>query len=225
MDTKVRRGRQPVDVLIVDDDGAARQQVRTTLHDCTDIQVAAETANAAEALEVLETVAADVALIGLTGTRRDVLETCRRITAHGSRPRAIMMATRTTPAAAVRAFDMGCHGFCRYGAGADALRIAIHSAHRGDGFLCPDVGRPIIDRYLKRISEGAQQRGSLTRRQREVLRMVAHGWRTKEIANALGLSIKTVESHRAAIMRRLGVSRVVELVHEAGRLGLGPPST
>lgn len=212
-----------MDVLIVNDDRAARQQVRTTLHDCTDIQVAAEAGNGAEALDILETVAVDVALIGLTGPRRDLLETCRRITAHGSR--AIMMATRTTPAAAVRAFDMGCHGFCRYGAGADALRIAIHSANRGHGFLCPDVGRPIIDRYLKRISEGARQRGSLTRRQREVLRMVAHGWRTKEIANALGLSIKTVESHRAAVMRRLGVSRVVELVHEAGRLGLGPPST
>ena len=224
MDTRLRRRRQPVGILIVDDDVAARQQVRAALHECNDIQVAAEAGNGDEALEVLETVAVDVAIIGFMSPGRDGLETCRRITAHESRPRAIMMATRSTPAAAIRGFEIGCHGLCRYGAGADALRIAIHAANRGHGFLCPDLGRPIIDRYLQRVSEGGAQRGSLTRRQREVLRMVARGWRTKEIANALGLSTKTVESHRAAIMRRLGVSRVVELVHEATRLGLAPPT-
>lgn len=208
----------------MDSDRTARQGVRTTLQHCDDIQVAGEAATGHEALGVIETIAVDVALIGLTTPTRDALGTCRRITAHESGTRTIMMATASTPAAALRAFDSGSSGFCQYEAESDQLGIAIRTADRGGGFLCPSVARPIIDRYLKRISGGSGRRASLTRRQREVLRFVAHGWRTKEIARALDLSTKTVESHRAALMRRLGVSRVAELVHAAARLGLAPPA-
>lgn len=224
MDTGPDHRRQPIGILLVDGDGATRGELRAALSNRNDIRVAGEAGNGREALDVLDTTHIDVALIGLTPPRRDALETCRRITAHESGTRTIMMAAAGTPALVVRAFGAGCHGFCGYRVGTDALGIAIHAAERGEHFLCPGSTQPIIDRYLERMSEDAARRISLTRRQREVLRMVAHGWRTKEIARALDLSTKTVESHRAAIMRRLGVSRVVELVHEAARLGLAPPT-
>lgn len=223
MDTGQRRSHQPIQVLIVDSDAATRQQVRATLRYRDEILIAGEAGNGHEALEALETVAVDVALIGPAFSAPEALATCRRVTAHESGTRAVMMTPAPTPGTVIRAFGTGCHGVCDPDADTDALAIAIRAAKHGHGFICPGAARAIIDRYLRRSVEDTGHHGSLTRRQREVLRMVAQGLRTKEIATTLCLSTKTVESHRAAIMRRLGVSRVVELVHEASRLGLVPP--
>lgn len=222
MNTGRLHGWQPIRILIVDSDGDVRRQVRGTLQHHDDIEVAGEAADGDEALGMLERIGVDVALVGLAHPGGDALDTCRRITAHASGARTVMMAGTSCPDAVVHAFDAGCFGFCKYRAGAEILGIAIRAANHGGSFLCPTVARPVIDRYLRRVAGPAGTHESLTVRQREVLRMVAYGWRTKEIARALNLSTKTVESHRAAIMRRLGVSRVVEMVHEATRLGLAP---
>lgn len=206
----------------MESDRTIRDRIRATLQYQDDIEIAGVAGDGDEALAVLETFAVDVALLGPAHSGHDALDTCRRITAHESGVRTIMMAGESPPDAIVRAFDAGCDGYCQDDAGAEVLGFAIRAANRGDVFLCPAVARPVIDRYLRRIESSPGNHPPLTVRQREVLRMVAQGWRTKEIARALDLSIKTVESHRAAIMRRLGVSRVVEMVHEAARLGLGP---
>lgn len=223
METGQHRGRLPIEILIVDSDRAVRQQLRAALRHQDDIRIAGEADDGDEALETLENIAVDVALVGAAHPGRNALDTCRRIAAHESGVRTIMMAGASSPDTVLRAFDSGCDGYCRYEAGAEFLGMAIRAASRGHSFLCPGVARPVIERYLRRSDDSADTGPALTVRQREVLRMVAYGWRTKEIARALGLSIKTVESHRAALMRRLGVSRVVELVHEAARLGLVPP--
>lgn len=220
MDTRQSRRRQPIEVLIVESDRGVRQQIRATLRDHDDIEVAGEADNGDEALEALETLAIHVALVGPAHPGRDALDACRRIAAQESGVRTIMMAGASPPHAVARAFSAGCDGYCQYNAGAEVLGLAIRAANRGDGFLCPAVARPVIDRYLRRIGGPDEKHQPLTARQREVLRMVAQGLRTKEIASALDLSIKTVESHRAAIMRRLGVTRVVEMVQEAARMGL-----
>lgn len=206
----------------MDGDRAVRRQVRATLLRHDDIEVAGEAGNGDEALEALEIIAVDVALVGPAHPGRDALDACRRIAAHESGVRTIMMAGANPPEAVARAFDAGCDGYCQYNAGAEVLGLAIRAANRGESFLCPAVARPVIDQYLRQLTNSAEKPQPLTVRQREVLRMVAQGWRTKEIAHALNLSTKTVESHRAAIMRRLGVTRVVEMVHEATRLGLVP---
>ncbi len=223
METGQQRRRQPIEVLIVTTDRAVRQQIRATLRHHDDIKVAGEAGNGDEALEVLQATAIDVALLGPSYPGRNAFDACRLIAAHESGARTIVMAVTSPPEAVVRAFHAGCDGYCRYDVGAEILGLAIRTANRGDSFLCPAVARPVIDRCLSRVGASAAEHHPLTARQREVLHMVAQGWRTKEIARALDLSTKTVESHRAAIMRRLGVSRVVELVHEAARLGLVPP--
>lgn len=208
----------------MESDRTVRHQVRAILQDHDDIEVAGEAGNGDDAVETMENIVVDVALIGSAHPERNGLDTCRRIAGHGSGVRTIIMADTSPPDAVVRAFDAGCDGYCKYDASPEILGIAIRATHRGDSFLCPAVARPVIDRYLRRIGGSTEKHQPLTVRQREVLRMVAQGWRTKEIARALDLSTKTVESHRAAIMRRLGVSRVVEMVHEAVRLGLIPSS-
>lgn len=187
-----------------------------------EILIEGEAATAREALEVLAAVAVDVALIGPTLPRHEALETSRRITAHEGRVRTIMLANTGSPSTVLAAVRHGCHGFCRYDTAAEVLAIAVRAASRGHAFLYPRITRSIINHSPKPTSEGGEQYWLLTPRQRVVLQMVVDGSRTREIAHALGVTTKTIESHRDAIMRRLGVSRVVELVHEAVRLGLTP---
>lgn len=200
-----------------------RKGIRAVLERCPDIEVVAETCDGCETLEVLETVAVDVALIDLEMPGLDGLETVRRLCGRDPGVHTIVTSATADVESVVRILEYGGRGFVRKGAGPEELELALRAVAGGEGYLCPSVSRAIIDTYLERTARGGARGGHLTPRQREVLELVARGWRTKEIAAALGLSVKTVESHRAAIMRRLGVHRMAGLVQEASRMGLLVP--
>jgi len=102
------------------------------------------------------------------------------------------------------------------------LELALRSVMRGETYLSPAISRQVVDGYVQRVGAGAAE-DPLTPRQREVLKRVAEGRSTKEIAYDLGLSVKTVETHRAQIMERLGIRDVAGLVRYAMRTGLVPP--
>jgi DNA-binding NarL/FixJ family response regulator len=93
---------------------------------------------------------------------------------------------------------------------------------RGETYLSPAISRQVVEGYVQRVGAGAGE-DPLTPRQREVLRRIAEGRSTKEIAFDLGLSVKTVETHRAQIMERVGIRDVAGLVRYAMRTGLVPP--
>jgi DNA-binding NarL/FixJ family response regulator len=95
---------------------------------------------------------------------------------------------------------------------------------RGDTYLSPAISRQVVDGYVQRVGVGASP-DPLTPRQRDVLKRIAEGRSTKEIAFDLNLSVKTVETHRAQIMDRLGIRDVAGLVRYAMRAGLVPPET
>lgn len=200
-----------------------RKGIRAVLERRSDIEVVAETRDGCETLERLERVAVDVTLIDLEMPKLDGLETVRRLCGRDPRVRALVTSASADAETVVRIVEYGGRGFIRKGAGPEELELALRAVAGGEGYLCPSVSRAIIDTYLARTASGEARSGHLTPRQREVLGLVARGWRTKEIAAALGLSVKTVESHRAAIMRRLGVHRMAGLVQEASRMGLLVP--
>ena len=102
------------------------------------------------------------------------------------------------------------------------LELALRSVMRGETYLSPAISRQVVDGYVQRVGAGAAE-DPLTPRQREVLKRVAEGRSSKEIAYDLGLSVKTVETHRAQIMERLGIRDVAGLVRYAMRTGLVPP--
>jgi len=102
------------------------------------------------------------------------------------------------------------------------LELALKSVMRGETYLSPAISRQVVDGYVRRMGAGAAE-DPLTPRQREVLKGIAEGRTTKEIAFTLGLSVKTVETHRAQVMERLGIRDVAGLVRYAMRTGLVPP--
>jgi len=104
------------------------------------------------------------------------------------------------------------------------LGLALNSVMRGETYLSPAISRQVVDGYVQRVGTGAGA-DPLTQRQREVLKHIAEGRSTKEIAFELDLSVKTIETHRAQIMERLGIRDVAGLVRYAMRVGIVPPET
>jgi len=122
----------------------------------------------------------------------------------------------------LQALRAGAAGYLLKDAATGELELALRSVMRGESWLSPAVSRQVVAGYVQRTGSDAAPE-VLTARQREVLRLVAGGKSTKEIAFLLNLSVKTVETHRAQIMDRLGIRDVAGLVRYALRTGLVPP--
>jgi RNA polymerase sigma factor (sigma-70 family) len=120
-----------------------------------------------------------------------------------------------------RALSQGASGYLVKSADAAELELAVRAASRGDLWLSPSISKSIVRSLLER-KPADEPFEVLTPRQREVLQLVAEGLTSKEVADRLGVSVKTIESHRAQLMKRLGVSNVPGLVRSAIRLGVVP---
>jgi DNA-binding NarL/FixJ family response regulator len=119
-----------------------------------------------------------------------------------------------------QALQAGCAGYLVKGGSLAELELAVTSVAHGETYLSPVVSGPVIKEYLRRTNHEGEASDSLTRRQREILQMIAEGKTTKQMALILGLSVKTIESHRTLLMKRLGVQDVASLVMHALRIGL-----
>jgi len=205
-------------ILIADASERVRTNIQRIVEQFDDVAWVRQARDCDEVLDIVQRDGVEVALVDLALPGLDDGIPIRRIT---DSVRTIALSREGEERDILHAFHGGACGFLRKDVGADVLAIAIRAAVRGESFLCPSVSRRVIDAYVQRVEESAQGPSDrLTARQREVLRLVAEGRTTKEIARGLGLSVKTVESHRAEIMRRLGVHHVAGLVHEAVRMGL-----
>ncbi len=120
----------------------------------------------------------------------------------------------------VHALKAGASGYIVKDADTKELDLALHSVAKGDTYLSPRISKNVVHDYLRRLTMEPESAEHLTRRQREVLQLIAEGHTTKEIATKLRLSEKTVQSHRMQIMRRLGVHDIAALVRYAVRTGL-----
>jgi DNA-binding NarL/FixJ family response regulator len=133
-----------------------------------------------------------------------------------------------TPAHVAQALRAGVSGYLLKDAAADELPVLLRAVMRGETYLSPAISKQVVDGYLGRVApEAAAGDGAsldvLTSRQREILQLVAEGKSTKEVAQLLDVSAKTVETHRGQIMDRLGIHDLAGLVRYAIRTGLVSP--
>jgi DNA-binding NarL/FixJ family response regulator len=154
------------------------------------------------------------------------LELAARVGREAPVTRLVILSMHGTPAHVAQALQVGVRGYLLKDAAADELPVLLRAVMRDEIYLSPAISKTVVDGYLGRAS--APARGTtdgaapevLTSRQREILQLVAEGKSTKEVASLLDLSIKTVETHRAQIMERLGIHDLAGLVRYAIRTGL-----
>jgi DNA-binding NarL/FixJ family response regulator len=215
----------PIRVLLADDHTLVRAGIRSLLEGLENVEVVGEAGDGQEAVRLAESLRPDVVLLDVGMPGLNGLDVAARLVIHDPSIRVLILSMHTSEEYVLRALRAGCAGYLLKGSAVAELEIAVRAVARGETYLSPAVSKHVMDDYVRRTGGATDPIDALTPRQREVLQLVAEGNTSKDIADRLGLSFKTVEAHRAQIMERLGLHDVAGLVRFAMRMGLVRPES
>jgi len=206
-------------VLIADDHPLIRQGLRILLeqHGFT---IVGEAADGREATQLAQELEPDVAVLDLAMPLLNGLDAAREITRTSRRTKTILVTVHTADQYVLAALQAGVRGYVLKSQATAELVQAIQEVMRGGRYLSPGISEAVVQAYLAKTDLPADP---LTPREREVLQPSAEGKRTKDIAGLLGVSVKTVESHRTRLMEKLDIRQTAGLVRYAIRRGLIQP--
>ncbi len=212
-------------VILADDHHLVRSGIRALLESISGVRVVGETGDGREALELIEHHRPDVALLDITMPGLNGLEVAARVREASPRTRVVVLSMHAGETYVAQALRAGVAGYLLKDSAASDLAVALEAVSRGGTFLSPTISQLVVASFLRGEPPPTDPLEGLSPRQREVLQLIAEGRSTKEIAADLALSVKTVETHRAQIMERLGIHDVPGLVRFAIRVGLVSPET
>ena len=208
-------------VFIADDHAILREGINALLVTNDDVEVVGEAADGIESVEKASELKPDVVLMDIGMPALDGLEATRRIRKESPHTRVIMLTQHEQPEYVATSIKAGASGYLPKRALASDLMAAIHAVCRGDSYLYPSAARTLIEEYVREPgTNGSDRYERLTKREREVLKLVAEGRTNREIADLLVISTKTVLGHRANLMDKLDIHNRTELVKYAIRKGL-----
>lgn len=207
-------------VLLADDHTLVRAGIRGLLSSLMGVEVIGETGDGHEALRLAETLRPDLVLLDIGMPGLNGLEVAARLAKLDPMIRVVILSMHMSEEYVLQALRAGAAGYLLKGADVAELEVAVRAVARGETYLSPAVSKRVVDDYVSRTSSAPEPLAMLTSRQREILQLVAEGHTSKDIANRLGLSYRTVESHRNQMMKRLDVHDVTGLVRFAVRVGL-----
>jgi DNA-binding NarL/FixJ family response regulator len=207
---------QPLRVLLVDDHHLVRAGLRSLLDAMPGVQVVAEAADGASALLLVFEHQPDMVLTDIAMPEGGGMGLLRAIRARDPGCKVVLLSMYDHDEYVAEAIRLGASGYLVKSGAAEELGQALQTVARGDVYLSPRVAAKLTQAF------GTGQ-PTLTERQTEVLRLIARGQSSKEVARALNLSVKTVETHRSQIMDRLGIRDLAGLVRYAVRRGLVDP--
>lgn len=209
-----------VRILLADDHHLVRTGMRALLQSFPNVEVVGETGDGREAIELVQTLAPNIVLMDIAMPGLNGLDATARIVKEFPHTRVIILSMHANEEYVQQALRAGAAGYLLKNAAPEELGLAIQAVTRGETWLSPAISRLVVEEYLGARGETAGPLAQLTPRQREILQLIAEGKTTKQIAAALAVSIKTVETHRTQLMERLGIRDVAGLVRFAIRHGL-----
>jgi DNA-binding NarL/FixJ family response regulator len=207
-------------VLVADDHEVVRRGICSLIEGQPGWKVAAEAADGREAVEKTKELKPDLTVMDISMPSMNGLEATRQIMKDCPESKVLVLTVHDSDPLIREVLDAGARGYVlKADAGRD-LVAALEALRRNKTFFTAKVAQTVLDGYLKRDFEPAEvntRKGRLTPRQREIVQLLAEGKSSKEVAVELGISVKTAETHRANIMRRLDCHSVSELVRYAIR--------
>jgi DNA-binding NarL/FixJ family response regulator len=207
-------------ILLADDHALVRAGIRSLLEKIPGVEVVGEANNGREALDLVGTQLPDLVLMDIAMKELGGLEALPRITKTFPSVKVVILSAHANEEYVIRALRSGAAGYMLKDAASAELQLAIDSVTQDKIYLSPSISRTVIDSYLERVGGPFSPLEQLTPRQREILQLIAEGKNTKEIADTLDISVKTVEAHRLQLMARLNIHDVPGLVRYAVRSGL-----
>jgi DNA-binding NarL/FixJ family response regulator len=213
-------------LLVADDHEIVRTGLRSLLEAQPGWQVTAEASDGREAVEKAKEVKPDVAVLDISMPSLNGLEAARQMLKHDARAKIVIFTALDSDAMIREVLDLGARGYVLKTDASRDLVTAVNAVRSNKTFFTAKVAQMVLEGYLgkkPRKQDANAPRSRLTPRQREIVQLLAEGRSSKEVAVALGLSVKTAETHRANIMRRLDCHSVSELVRYAVRNNIIDP--
>ena len=211
-------------ILLADDHQVVREGFRALLEAEPDFEIVAETGDGLEAVRLAEHQKPHVLVVDLMMPGLNGLEVARQIGQRAPRTHVVMLSMHANEAYVLEALKNGACAYVLKDASAAELVRAVREANVGHRYLSPPLSEPAINSYIQRArnSDSLDLYDTLTNREREVLQLGAEGHTNAEIAGRLFISPRTVETHRANVMHKLGLRSQTELVRYALRRGILP---
>ena len=210
---------KPIRILLADDHNLMRSGLKSLLSGMQGVEVVAEATNGKEAVDMAGSVNPDVVLMDIGMKELNGIEAAAIIARDNPSVRVIILSMHDTHDFVSEALKAGAAGYILKDAVPLELEFALQAVINGETYLSPRVSRQVVQSYV-RPPDAETGLETLSPRQREILKAIARGRTTKQIAFDLGLSTKTIETHRAQIMERLDIHDVAGLVRFSIRMGL-----
>ena len=223
---EIRLKAKPIRVLVAEDHTLVRAGICGLLQRLSSVQVevVAEAGEGQETLHLIKEKKPDIVLLDIAMPGLNGLEIADRVAREFPEIRIIILSMYMNEEYVLRAIHVGASGYLLKNAGIDELELALKSVARGEVYLSPKISKQVLENYMGSL---AARKGHdkpepfnyerLTARQREILQLIAEGYTTKEIANKLNVSVKTVDTHRTQLMDRLNIHDIAGLVRYAIR--------
>jgi DNA-binding NarL/FixJ family response regulator len=213
----------PIRIVLADDHDVVRAGIRGILDRQKDIEVVGEAANGREAVSLARSLRPEIIVMDIAMPELNGLEATRQIVAADAGVKVLILSMHSSRQFVSEVLKAGALGYLLKNNALRELAPAIAAVARGKVYLSPGVAEVVVEDYVRHVpATGQVAFSALSAREREVLQLLAEGKTSKEIANSLSLSVKTIESHRAQIMDKLGIHTVAELTKFAVREGLTP---
>ena len=218
----------PTKIVLVDDHALVRDGIKSLLEDETDLQVIGEAGNGEEALEVAALLKPDLLIMDIRMPRMDGITAVKKLREKNSSPPCLMLSMHDSEEYVLQSINAGAYGYLLKDASREEFLKAIHTVVGGGKYFSGDLSHIL----LKQITGGGTASASptsfapaaapvnITRRQREILKLIPRGMTNQEIADELDLSRRTVETHRYKMMETLGVNNKGDLLRKGRELGL-----
>lgn len=209
-------------ILLADDHTLMRQGLRHILESHDDFEVVAEASSGIEAVESARLNQPDVAIVDVAMKELNGIETTAQILKHSPHTAVLILSMYSDERYVLRAVKAGARGYVLKNSAGDELVQAILTVQRGAAFFSPAVARIFQNGFarLKDARETSDRYDLLTDRERQIYQLLAEGNSNKDIANRLGLSLHTVETHRWRLMEKMDLHSTAELVLSAVRRGM-----
>jgi len=209
-----------IKVLVVDDHAILRDGIRALLGLHDDIEIVGEASEGKEAIEKVQQLMPDVVVMDIAMPEMDGLEATRRIRKKSPKVKVLVLTQHDNREYILSAIKAGAAGYVPKRALGSDLVSAIRSVYKGDSCLYPSAATSLIEDYLQQAEGEEEPYDRLTAREREILKLIADGHTSREIADMLFISLKTVLGHRTKIMEKLDLHNRTELIKYAMRKGL-----
>ena len=209
-----KKNKTKIKILIVDDHPVVRKGLLSCLAVKENLKIVGEAANGTEALRLVKELAPDIVLMDMSMPEMDGLAATEALRKVASQAKVLILSMQSNRDAVLRIIKAGARGYVLKDASTDELVRAIETVQAGEAYFSKPIAQIALNQYVS-DADGTKPVAKLSERERQVLALIAEGKSNKEIAMHLGIGVRTIETHRERIMRKLNVHNAAGLTRFA----------